>query len=403
METTSVTMVTNVTSPNVTTLDIVNRTTIHPHILYFQSFCKNISETGVIPGMSVASRDHTERTLKQIVIPVMCVFGIFGNILNLLVLSQKRNRMDRMEKAANVGLIALAVSDMLFCVSVLPHAWVERTVGLHLMNFDLMYDIYSNAVINTFILCSTWLTVTMATSRYLAICHPLRAREIIGMTFAKSSMLVVFVLCILCNLPRYFYRNYKPESECPQGFAIYVIFWNGLVKRGSNFYKGYTVTYAILSLVIPLCLLTYCNIRLIRALRQSSRMRQQFRTRRQQPESTSHVITLTLIGIIVMYTILVAPNEILLFIRDFVPGEKPWLAMPMLVMNLAQVINFAAHFVLYCVINVHFRRTIVHWFCRCVCRREGPAVKDIESCKYAISHTVGGIGIILTFHMHKPF
>ena len=39
--------------------------------------------------------------------------------------------------------------------------------------------------------------------RYLAIVHPLRAREIIGMTFAKASIVCVFILCVAFNLPRF--------------------------------------------------------------------------------------------------------------------------------------------------------------------------------------------------------
>ena len=45
-------------------------------------------------------------------------------------------------------------------------------------DFRLLYRLYSNAVINTFIMTSTWLTVTMALSRFVAICHPLRARQV---------------------------------------------------------------------------------------------------------------------------------------------------------------------------------------------------------------------------------
>ena len=95
--------------------------------------------------------------------------------------------------------MALAVSDLLFCLAVIPHAWVDK-IGFMFESrgFDLYYTQYGDAIVNSFITSSTWLTVAMATSRYLAVVHPLRARDIIGMTFAKVPIL---------QLPFYFYAK----------------------------------------------------------------------------------------------------------------------------------------------------------------------------------------------------
>ena len=51
----------------------------------------------------------------EVVIPAVCAFGVIGNILNLVVLTKQRidTKMDRLEKSATYGLIALAFSDML--------------------------------------------------------------------------------------------------------------------------------------------------------------------------------------------------------------------------------------------------------------------------------------------------
>lgn len=37
--------------------------------------------------------------------------------------------MDRMERSATVGLLALAVSDLFFCIAVVPLAFVEQVDG----------------------------------------------------------------------------------------------------------------------------------------------------------------------------------------------------------------------------------------------------------------------------------
>jgi len=70
--------------------------------------------------MSTAESSHllVESIVNKAVAPAICVFGIIGNLLNLVVLTRKRLQcsMDRMEKSAHVGLVALAVSDMMFCI-----------------------------------------------------------------------------------------------------------------------------------------------------------------------------------------------------------------------------------------------------------------------------------------------
>ena len=81
---------------------------------------------------------------------------------------------DATERAVNMGLGALAVSDLLLCVCLIPDAFVDNQFHHPSISFALLYRAYGSAVINTFILTSTWLTVTMAAGRYMAICHPFK-------------------------------------------------------------------------------------------------------------------------------------------------------------------------------------------------------------------------------------
>ena len=123
-----------------------------------------------------------EWVLYNYVVVAICAIGFLGNLLNLIVLAEKgfQRTMDRLEKSAHVGLLAMAVSDGLFCLVALPHAWVEENAFYFTGGFDMYYALYSNAVINILIMTSTWLTVIIAIGRYTAVCHPLRAREYIG-------------------------------------------------------------------------------------------------------------------------------------------------------------------------------------------------------------------------------
>ena len=137
-----------------------------------------------------------EKIIYTKIILTICVFGIVGNILNLLILSQRSmtTRMERLEKGAHFGLIALALSDLMFCMTALPHTIKDSSrFNVPSIDFWLVYEAFGEAVVNTFILSSTWLTVAMAVSRYIAICYPLRARERLGLTSSRIVIVMVFL------------------------------------------------------------------------------------------------------------------------------------------------------------------------------------------------------------------
>ena len=62
--------------------------------------------------------EQIESVLYSYVIVAICAFGLLGNACNLVVLTSKglQKTMDRMEKSAHCGLVAMAVSDMCFCL-----------------------------------------------------------------------------------------------------------------------------------------------------------------------------------------------------------------------------------------------------------------------------------------------
>jgi len=70
------------------------------------------------------------------------------------------HRHGRMQQFARIGLMALALSDSMFCLSILPHAWAERDPLSTSISFSVVYSAYGEAVFNTFAMIGTWLTVT---------------------------------------------------------------------------------------------------------------------------------------------------------------------------------------------------------------------------------------------------
>jgi len=258
------------------------------------------------------------------------VLGIVGNLLTLVVLACQRLRAGAAaERKVNVWLQALAVSDLLLCVALLPHGLMtygERLVYTSL-SFQLLYQAYGAAVINNFILTSTWITVAMSFSRYMAVCHPLgtyhsAARLSMdsnagGCTHVGTRIKagVIFVACFLFNLPRFFENRIESHSCVlePNGAQQEVFALNIGATGGPSFRGVYVWVYFGVAIVVPLVTLAFCNVQLVNALYQSRKMRCQHSTiaGKQTPPAAGTMVTITMIAIVLMYAILVAPGEIL--------------------------------------------------------------------------------------------
>ena len=261
--------------------------------------------------------------LYNIGIPIMCIFGILGNILNVVVLTRKQmsRAMDRMEKSVHYGLIALAVSDLLFCVVILPSAFIpqERTyIGESSMGM-IYYNMYMEPFINMFLLSSTWLTIMMASGRYLAVCHPIRARWVLGMKVTRFFIASVFVLAVTINMPQ-FWKNAIMETNCATHCYCYTIITGELYKN-KTFEFAYNIFWSLAGVFIPLFILAFCNFCLIKALKDSQRMRKMYRANKSSHDS-GHRLTPTLISIVVLFMVLVSPSEILKFLQQYVVNQQ---------------------------------------------------------------------------------
>ncbi|KAL8590272.1 hypothetical protein ACOMHN_006388 [Nucella lapillus] len=155
-------------------------------------------------------------------IPVISALGVVGNLLSLLVLTKENLHkvLSKMEISAHIGLIALAVSDFLLCLMVLLVTTLPLKNLYHPGEVLVYFHLLSNGLITMFIITSTWLIVVMAAERYVAVCHPLRARNLILLWRSRAYVVLLFVLCPLCTVP-IFLESYIQEVPCADGRVIY--------------------------------------------------------------------------------------------------------------------------------------------------------------------------------------
>ena len=210
---------------------------------------------------------------------------------------------------------------------------------------------------------STWLTVMMAVSRYIAVCHPLHARSFINHRGTIITIIAVWLGSFLINLPRFW--HYQPTTlpchhlglsvhVAPDCHCVYYQKLPGVLFRNSGFKSAYTIIWATVAIFVPLVAMIICNWCLVRALRRSSAMQQRccrissaasmrasvngsvdFRLMSNRggtysrnsgfsetPSSAGHRITPTLVALVVLFIVLVGPSEILTFAKDFVLTQQ---------------------------------------------------------------------------------
>ena len=91
-----------------------------------------------------SSHHRVQRFLRNIITPIICVLGFLGNIINIIVLSRLRllRNDGARDSGTHLGLTILAVSDMMFCMSMFPRCLVPESLSLfEKKDFYLYYQV----------------------------------------------------------------------------------------------------------------------------------------------------------------------------------------------------------------------------------------------------------------------
>lgn len=199
--------------------------------------------------------------------------AVFGNSIVMLSIFQKRKKMTRMQ------LLILHLSTADFFVAffnVLP---------------QLMWDIY-NPFRGNDALCrivvyfqvvaiyaSSYVLVTTAIDRYIAICYPFLSQNL---SSKKVHMMVIvaWVLSLLFSIPQMFifgYREVTPESyDCYANFA----------PRWTE--KFYVTCFTVIVYILPTIILSFCYSRICFTVWRSGKVGEQVRSRHSQANGHDH-------------------------------------------------------------------------------------------------------------------
>ena len=312
------------------------------------------------------SRWNFQFVAQCIFVPILCSCGILGNILTFIVLMKRMNESTEViEKGLLVGILALAVSDFLFCVVTLFSTYYsDDSMIFKERNLTLFFTLYGEFFQNLLIKISTWITVVMAIYRHYVVVHPINAKQHLTCQRSLAAILIGCIFWILIHLPQLWtWKVTKIQCTPVDKFLVLGV---GTFEQNKAYRQAFLYLWAILGFFLPVCILAYCNMNLIFAMRTSrSRVSGSVRPeRRSQRQAASRRINVTLISIVVCFFLFNFPSELLQFYIEIAPSNQNNKGMVMsvavTVCNVFQALNMSLNFALYCIVNSHFRKSVTN-------------------------------------------
>ena len=143
--------------------------------------------------------DMTTLCMDRVTLPMVGVVGLAGNIAAIVIICRKERR-----STFHHSLITLAVIDLLFVSIIICDTFCDTSSTIYIYMFPYLWNPLKNILMSW----ETFLMMSIATERFLAVCHPLvyRAHKVRHsprvhmMTYIFPSVLT----SIIINIPKFF-------------------------------------------------------------------------------------------------------------------------------------------------------------------------------------------------------
>ncbi len=316
---------------------------------------------------------------------IVCIFGLIGNSLAFIVLHKfSKNNV------ATFLLKTLSITDNLFLLTALviqmyPAMVLSFGLEEHLIPIYPYLQTYAWPLAHMSQMGTVWMTVLVATNRYIAVCHPLQAPRLCTKHKVKVQITIMTISIIIYNIPRYLEHHYifknvttsentTNEMEVNIGLASHQLY--------NIIYEN--VSYMLFLFLIPLLILIVLNAHLVKELKAAQKSREALTSRTTNDENN---ITLVMIVIILVFIVCQTPasiNQILFYIvSDEEKSKCSHYIKYYHISNLLLVMNSSVNFVIYCM----FRRQFQQDVCALLCGKErqprhGSSVRRINSSSY---------------------
>ncbi|KAG5679536.1 hypothetical protein PVAND_009096 [Polypedilum vanderplanki] len=307
-----------------------------------------------------------------VLLNVVGLLGIFGNILSMIILSRPQ-----MRSSINYLLIGLARCDTILIITsmllfgipaIFPYTGFLRYYFFRLLP-DISPFIYPLAMIVQ--TASVYLTLTVTLERYVAVCHPLRARAVCTYGRARIYVIVIILFSFFYNIPRFFEVHLKihHDDEFEFGFCIQA---SDLRADENYIYIYIHWLYLIFIYFIPFFGLMFFNAMIYRQVRKANRERQRLSRTEKREIGLATMLFCVVIVFLCCNILALLINIIEAFsgqIHDFLVKTS----------NLFVTVNSSVNFIIYVTFGEKFKRIFLLLFCKRRVGRDSPDMLHDDS------------------------
>ncbi|KOC65978.1 FMRFamide receptor [Habropoda laboriosa] len=296
-----------------------------------------------------------------VLVNLVGLFGIFGNAISMIILSRPQ-----MKSSINYLLIGLARCDtVLIIISILIYGLPAIYAYTGLL-FDYRFIVYPKIVRFLYPLscmaqiATVYLTLTVTLERYIAVCHPLKARSFCTYGRAQLAVLVIVIFSFMYNLPKFWEVDFYTEVHWKYNVTVYCLYPADL--RSNDLYVTLYVhwMYFFICYLFPFLALVIFNAaiyqRVGKTVRKANRDLQQL-SRHQRREIGLATMLLCVVIVFLICNILPLASNIH---ETFLNDPPLWLVQTG---NLLVTINSSINFIIYVIFGRKFKRIFLKLFC----------------------------------------
>lgn len=294
--------------------------------------------TGVICGYD----DPRIYTVIPVYILCITVLGIIFNAFVLAVLCLHRKTCT----VAEIYLGNLAAADLLL-VSFLPFWAYNVSQGFNWpFNLTLCKLVNGALAINAY--SSIYFLVLISGDRYLALVHPLSHEALRRPHHAKLGCLLVWVLALVLSSPIIIYRTVERDYQ-----------GNGSTCRTNiPHYFPYEVSISILTFIIPMVIITFFTIKILKVLSNRQITGINLNNKKQELKATTLVLAVLLAFVVCWVPYHTVKVLLVLHHLDVLTGCDFTfnIAICLLVFTYFAFFNSVLNPILYVIVGKNFRK-----------------------------------------------
>ena len=210
---------------------------------------------------------------------------------------------------------------------------------------------------NVFITASSWLVVALTIDRFILIKMPTKSSVLSTCKRAYIVIVVISILSVAANIP-YIYDLNEVEvviNSCTGHWRF-----PSITREDNSTYtplryqQPYQLAMVVFSLIInyilPVIVISILNTVTIKSLREKRKVGSES-SRVTQRRQADLKLTKMIIVVSVIFMICALPDVVLKVIRQFLPAQKLFKALP--IIQILQMMNVTANFFVYCLFNKH--------------------------------------------------